>query len=47
MQEGPSEVVVGTGIGGKGSKVRRGLLERYSRTERRRRDSRRKGVYSD
>lgn len=47
VQEGPSDVVVGTGTGGKGSEVRRGLPERYSKTERRRRDSRREGVYSD
>lgn len=32
MQEGPSGV--GAGIEGKGSEVRRGLLERWSNTER-------------
>lgn len=47
VQEGPHEIAVGTGIGGKGSEVRRGLLEIYSKTERRRRHSRREGVYSD
>lgn len=47
VQEGPHEIAVGTGIDGKGSEVRRGLLEIYSKTERRRRHSRREGVYSD
>lgn len=44
VQEGPSGVDVGPGVGGKGSEGRRGLLERYSRTESGRWDSRREGV---
>ena len=45
MQEGPSGVEMGLGVGGKGSEVKRGLLERCSETESGRIDSRKEGVW--